>query len=314
MSNKPKRRWYQFSLLALLLLTTVISVPLGWLAYERNKVRQREAAIAAIKKRNGSILFNEPLRSDWLRWLLNDTSEGSILSVDFDNNSKDADLADVAILTEIEQIGFFGETPFQVTDAGLVHLANLTKLTSINLDSTQVTDAGLVHLANLTKLTDIHLDDTQVTDAGLVHLAGLKELCTLALSRTKVTDTGLARLAGLTKLEVLELDNTKVTDAGLAHLSEAKQLNRLYLRDTHVTRAGVITLQRKLPHCEILWDGSPLPAGSHSWSWDSRGLTIDGKWSWSWDRGWTIGGKRPAPQSDESLPTSSAPAPNPPKP
>ena len=40
----PKRRWHQFSLLALLILITVISAPLGWLAYERNKVQRRDAA------------------------------------------------------------------------------------------------------------------------------------------------------------------------------------------------------------------------------------------------------------------------------
>ncbi len=43
-----KRRWHQFSLLALLLLITGISVPLGWLAFERNKVQRRHAAITAI--------------------------------------------------------------------------------------------------------------------------------------------------------------------------------------------------------------------------------------------------------------------------
>src|SRR5438045_2128315 len=37
MTARPKRRWYQFTVGGLLILTTLVSLPLGWYAYERNK-------------------------------------------------------------------------------------------------------------------------------------------------------------------------------------------------------------------------------------------------------------------------------------
>jgi hypothetical protein len=46
-----------------------------------------------------------------------------------------------------------------VTDAGLAHLARLTSLQELNLESTQVTDAGLAHLAGLTSLQELDLSE-----------------------------------------------------------------------------------------------------------------------------------------------------------
>ena len=57
-----------------------------------------------------------------------------------------------------------------ITDAGLVHLKDLIKLSHLNLSDTQITDAGLVHLKGLTKLERLDLKDTKVTDAGVADL------------------------------------------------------------------------------------------------------------------------------------------------
>src|SRR5262245_12117282 len=57
-SEKPKRRWLQFSLRTMLVVMTLASVGLGWLAYERNEVRKRQEAIAAIEN-HLSVSFNE---------------------------------------------------------------------------------------------------------------------------------------------------------------------------------------------------------------------------------------------------------------
>jgi len=107
------------------------------------------------------------------------------------------------------------------TDAGLAHIAGLTRLLTLSLDCSQVTDAGLANIAGLTELWGLSLDDTQVTDAGLAHLIGLKKLRGLSLTGTQVTDAGLKQIAGLTQLEVLSLDDTKVTDAGVTKLRKA---------------------------------------------------------------------------------------------
>jgi hypothetical protein len=43
-------------------------------------------------------------------------------------------------------------------------------LEDLNLSSTQITDAGLVHVKGLTRLTKLNLSSTQVTDAGIQQL------------------------------------------------------------------------------------------------------------------------------------------------
>ena len=57
-----------------------------------------------------------------------------------------------------------------MTDAGLTHLAGLTKLTYLNLRLTHITDAGLAHLNGLTNLSALDLSATQVTSAGVTEL------------------------------------------------------------------------------------------------------------------------------------------------
>lgn len=154
---------------------------MAWLSYERIKVRKRQAAIAAIKKLDGGVIYGESqtFRPAWLRALLGDDSGEEVVSVWFDNNST-------------------------VTDATLVHLGNLNHLERLLLEKSQVTDAGLVHLKGLTNLKWLMLDNTQITDAGLVHLSGLTKLERLWLVETQVTNSGVAKLQ-------LALPNVRIT-------------------------------------------------------------------------------------------------------
>ena len=68
------------------------------------------------------------------------------------------------------------------------------EVVEVNLMNTQITDAGLVHLKELTELQTLFLGDTQITDAKLVRLKGLNNLQELYLTGTKVTDAGVADL------------------------------------------------------------------------------------------------------------------------
>ena len=54
MTDKPKRRWYQFSLRTLFIITTLFAIPCSWYAYEMNEAAKRRAAIAEIEKNLGT--------------------------------------------------------------------------------------------------------------------------------------------------------------------------------------------------------------------------------------------------------------------
>jgi hypothetical protein len=47
MTDKPQRHWYQFSLRTMFVLTLVVSIPLAWVGYSLNWIRQRHEALAA---------------------------------------------------------------------------------------------------------------------------------------------------------------------------------------------------------------------------------------------------------------------------
>lgn len=124
--------------------------------------------------------------------------------------------------------------------------------TKVFFSDSKVTDAGLVHLAGLTNLVTLTLDSTKVTDDGLEHLEGLTNLEQLTLTGTDVTDVGLEHLMELNNLELLSLGSTKVTDAGLEHFKSLTNLKTLSLGSTSVTSAGVQKLRSDLPQCAIL--------------------------------------------------------------
>ena len=85
--------------------------------------------------------------------------------------------------------------------------------------ATQVTDAGLVHLAGLTRLRELNLGETKVTDAGLEHLRGLNQLDSLHLAGSKVTSTGINGLQEA-------LPNCLITPADFEHSPRRDQAAR----------------------------------------------------------------------------------------
>ena len=133
---------------------------------------------------------------------------------------------------------------------------------SFQLQGAAVTDKDLAPLAQLKKVTNLNLARTSITDAGLGALARHTGLVQLHLEMTKVTDSGLARLKPLENLEYLNLYGTAVTDAGLDHLSGLAKLKNLYLWQTKVTPAGAAKLKAALPKADINlgWDSTPPPA------------------------------------------------------
>ena len=94
-------------------------------------------------------------------------------------------------------------------------------IVTVSCNYTQLTDAGLMHLTEMTRLQNLSLEGTTITDAGLVHLKGLTNLKKLWLEETKVSDAGLVHLKEMTSLEMLWLHGTQITDAGIAELRTA---------------------------------------------------------------------------------------------
>ena len=242
---KPKRRWYQFSLLTLLIVMTLFTVVVGWVGSRMNRARVNrdrvatsekkiKKAVAAIENTGGEVTssYKELRAQTWLEQQFGDPGGPD-------------DPVGVLQVTKVDL------RLRSVTDADLEHLKGLTTLQHLDLSWNKITDDGLEHLKGLTNLESLILNDVTIADAGLAHLKWLKSLQRLVLWDTNITDAGLEHLKGLKRLESLNLYDTDITDAGLVHLTALTDLRILTLQGTKVTDAGVKKLQQALPNCKI---------------------------------------------------------------
>ena len=178
---------FQFSVRSVLAMTVAVALPCSWWAVEMKQAREQEASIKAIKKLGGWVLYdwereenilylpgmslpNAP-EPTWLRNLLGDDFFSNVLGVSL-HYSQDVGMPYVAGFRQLEslELGRSELTGPSLTNAGMAHIAGLTKLQELNLVATPITDVGLAQLSRLTELRLLCLEGTQVTAAGMAKL------------------------------------------------------------------------------------------------------------------------------------------------
>jgi hypothetical protein len=145
----------------------------------------------------------------------------------------------------------------RITDRGLAYLRDSSQLESLRMIRAKaLTDAGLVHLSNLTNLQVLDLSSCPVTGPGLAHLAGMRRLSALVIRGAPLTDDGLAHLGKLISLRELDIRGGKYSDAGVVHLSRLRELTKLSLGSSGLTEDGLATIV-VLPRLEVLQLNGP---------------------------------------------------------
>lgn len=137
----------------------------------------------------------------------------------------------------------------KITDEQLRALTKAPNLRSVIIDETaQLTDAGLVNLANLRWLETLQLGrfpEPTLTEAGVKHFTQLPWLSRVDLAGfSNMNDTGLEALATLPRLEDLDASSTKATGVGLAAFADHPQLTALNLSHCPLEEAGILHLAR----------------------------------------------------------------------
>lgn len=141
------------------------------------------------------------------------------------------------------------------TDRELAELAQLTEIQELNLSGTRLSDRGLAELSALANLSLLDVSGTSVTDAGVAALGPLEKLRELRLARTEISDAAMIYLAALPRIEKLDLSDTAVTDVGLKKLADVAPLRHLMLNGAEITEPGYRQLAAALPRAEIIWNG-----------------------------------------------------------
>jgi len=168
-SQEIGRRWYQYNLRSLFVLTAIVAIGCGWYAFEKNQAAKRRVVIWEFMKlgkevryydANAPDTFGEPPKwFSWMRRLHGDAYLGHAVHIDLSENHWSY------------HAGIFYHSSLQTGnidgDDSLVNIGRLTSLESLALRDTPVTDAGLVHLKNLKNLRRLDLGGTRVTENGV---------------------------------------------------------------------------------------------------------------------------------------------------
>lgn len=162
-SQNTKLRWYQFTLVHILVFVLLASVVLSWFSTAYHKARKERAAAKELQEQGAAL-------DTWIGW------QEVVLGDDY------APVVQ-ADLRNVEDI-----------HAAIGCLEALTHIEDLNLAGTSVVDNDIKHFKHLTSLTSLDLSNTRVTDVGLDCLQGLKNLHWLTLDHSQITDLGIKKL------------------------------------------------------------------------------------------------------------------------
>jgi hypothetical protein len=165
---------------------------------------------------------------------------------------------DLALISDLNGLRVLALPNGRFTDAGIKHLAGLTRLTALNLPAVGLTDEGVETVARLSGLRQLNLHQTELTDAGLERLTGLADLELLRLGGRKITDSGVSHLAKLPNLRFLHLLDVSITDAGLEPIRAMRRLESFYLSGGQTTDAGLSALHKARPDLHFHFFGEHL--------------------------------------------------------
>jgi internalin A len=154
-------------------------------------------------------------------------------------NMTDDSLSALEGLTELRELSIAGG----VTDAGLKHLAPLTKLRHLDFQEATIAGDGLNHLQRMATLEELNLSRADVQGDALAPIDGLASVAKLTLAYAKVTDSQLRHLKGLRNLKDLEMVGVQVDGSGFESLRGLPKFEHLSLYKAAVTDQGISSIR-----------------------------------------------------------------------
>ncbi|MGV3608994.1 MAG: hypothetical protein ACO1RA_21495 [Planctomycetaceae bacterium] len=255
MTQKPRRRWFQFSLRSLLIVMLLLSVGFGlYLPARRRSLEQwRAVNVLSENSSNGLRFIVDREKPDtWQKRLgidLPDFTETQVRS-----GSELGDEMMLNHLLKLPQLESILISRSEFDDSDLRALSNLPKLKSFGVGSDSVTGEGMTHFVGQEKLQHLYLRGSNLSDRGLEVVARLQGLSSLEwYGKNRTSDGGLSHLRGNLRLTKLLLKGEGISDVGLEHLSTCENLEELSIEtlDDRVTGKGIRALTR-LKHLKRL--------------------------------------------------------------
>jgi len=250
----PRRRWFQYSLRSILVLTTLSAIALAaWSTY-RKHLRVQNRALPQLTKLKAEVDV-QPVGPEWLRALPGGEDLFKVVSVNLEHHRlEDEDLACLEHLPYLERL-YLAATA--VSNKGLAHVATCKRLKRLSLWKTRITDLGMDHLRGLEDLELLDIQDTKVTEAALAHLRYLPRLKKL-IQTIELSDEGIELLARFPHRPVTSVHARGITEQGLWALTGLRRLETLVIADAEMSPESAVyfTHFRNLRHLavhEVVW-------------------------------------------------------------
>jgi hypothetical protein len=245
---RPKRRWYQYSLRTLFVLTALVAAVF---AYHKARTRRYEAqqrAINAIRTMGGKVQVDYEAPGWWQRLLGPAYSTIDTASVRFIHPFGSVSVDDVPreyvdqVRSAFKENGQVPPSPLFGEPLGDDKLAALAAC---------LRDVPHVKQVVLTRAILASRKWWLRNETAIELYVSYLRLYTNTQIDTQITDQGLRHLSALREVEVLVLQGSNISDEGLKHLEGLTSLRKLWLICPRVTPEGVGNLQRALPKCTI---------------------------------------------------------------
>jgi hypothetical protein len=274
-------------------LVLLIGLPLGWKA---RKASLQRSAVAVIKQEGGDVLYKSESpfshRPGWktsvLTWLENTLGpeyfreiESVSLDSGWDPSARGPDASDRA-LASTEALGWVRKLRAQrppVTNAGLKHVATMTRLETLELACAGVTDAGFDQLRSLRKLKYLEIEvvpgNAQPIDGDrfLANLEGFDQMGSLVLRNMEVRKaSSFEALRGMSRLQNVWINGSPADPACLAYLAKADGLETLSLPRTRARDADLAWLATRSSLQTLEVDGSDVTDAGLGALGDARAL------------------------------------------
>ena len=296
-NQRPRRRWYQFRIRTLLIVTTVCAIAFGYFSHQ---ARVRRAAIEAIRQleQAGAIFVyrddvapTDSPHENITEISLIDGDEDFALAIPFlwkiphsktivlDLQPSDVKLLKhyarhAEVLKKFKAVRLAMDFESPMSDVQFCYLSKISNLQAFGTSSynrRDVTDVGLACLSDLVNLQTLHVSNTRITDAGLIHLKNLKKLDRLLLMMSDITGEGIQHLVDL-PLQTLYVGGI-IENKGLNHIGRLEDLRELGLIECpNVTGAGIKSLCSLKNLQELALNGTRIDDSSIVYFLDMPGL------------------------------------------
>jgi len=210
LKTTPRRLPRQFSLRALLVLTTLVALACSLMAVPLRTYERQEAAITELRQGGCEFVENRwPMPawspSTWVIKLLGNRYPANVFAM------------------EVYEYGDW--------DWFIANLVNLPELAHLNLRRCHVTDGMIRSLGCLRSLEMLDLEGTALSEAALPDLAALPNVRFLNLAHTRIRGSSLTSHPGLSRLHGMTLDGTQVADGGAALIKHLIALHAMEVFD-----------------------------------------------------------------------------------